>query len=111
MIQVARPGRFELPTLCLEGRRSIQLSYGRTSAVVILNHLSRLMIPIWRPLASAEGADALSAYAMDTSLATDLIPLKLQRQFNRRFFQNLGAPWSNWNRPNRILVRGSAERR
>jgi hypothetical protein len=27
---VARPGRFELPTLCLEGRRSIQLSYGRS---------------------------------------------------------------------------------
>ena len=26
---VARPGRLELPTLCLEGRRSIQLSYGR----------------------------------------------------------------------------------
>ena len=30
---MARPGRLELPTLCLEGRRSIQLSYGRTSRV------------------------------------------------------------------------------
>jgi hypothetical protein len=29
--KMARPGRFELPTLCLEGRRSIQLSYGRTT--------------------------------------------------------------------------------
>ncbi len=28
--EVARPGRLELPTLCLEGRRSIQLSYGRS---------------------------------------------------------------------------------
>jgi hypothetical protein len=26
---VARPERFELPTLCFEGRCSIQLSYGR----------------------------------------------------------------------------------
>lgn len=26
---LARPGRLELPTLCLEGRRSIRLSYGR----------------------------------------------------------------------------------
>jgi hypothetical protein len=29
-LEMARPGRFELPTLCLEGRRSIQLSYGRS---------------------------------------------------------------------------------
>src|SRR5882724_369212 len=28
--RVARPGRLELPTLCLEGRCSIQLSYGRS---------------------------------------------------------------------------------
>jgi hypothetical protein len=30
---MARPARLELATLCLEGRRSIQLSYGRTSRV------------------------------------------------------------------------------
>jgi hypothetical protein len=30
MVKVARPGRVELPTLCLEGRRSFQLSYGRS---------------------------------------------------------------------------------
>ena len=29
-IRLARPERFELPTLCFEGRCSIQLSYGRT---------------------------------------------------------------------------------
>jgi hypothetical protein len=31
LVIVARPGRVELPTLCLEGRRSIQLSYGRAA--------------------------------------------------------------------------------
>ena len=29
---MARPEGFEPPTLCLEGRRSFQLSYGRVSA-------------------------------------------------------------------------------
>jgi hypothetical protein len=28
---MARPERFELPTLCFEGRCSIQLSYGRVA--------------------------------------------------------------------------------
>src|ERR1700732_998845 len=30
--KLARPEGFEPPTLCLEGRRSFQLSYGRVSA-------------------------------------------------------------------------------
>jgi hypothetical protein len=38
---MARPGRVELPTLCLEGRRSIQLSYGRV-ARPSLSHLIQL---------------------------------------------------------------------
>jgi hypothetical protein len=37
--EVARPGRLELPTLCLEGRRSIQLSYGRIVTNVQHNKL------------------------------------------------------------------------
>ena len=38
---MARPGRFELPTLCLEGRRSIQLSYGRTSCTDFKSFIGR----------------------------------------------------------------------
>src|SRR6266851_7528429 len=30
---MARPGRLELPTLCLEGRCSIRLSYGRSRLI------------------------------------------------------------------------------
>ena len=30
MLEMARPAWLEHATLCLEGRRSIQLSYGRT---------------------------------------------------------------------------------
>ena len=36
--KMARPARFELATLCLEGRCSIQLSYGRMPSL-ILKHL------------------------------------------------------------------------
>src|SRR5574337_321044 len=31
---LARPGRLELPTYCLEGSRSIRLSYGRVKTAV-----------------------------------------------------------------------------
>jgi hypothetical protein len=35
--EMARPERFELPTLCFEGRCSIQLSYGRAVVSAILS--------------------------------------------------------------------------
>ena len=33
---MARPERLELPTLCFEGRCSIQLSYGRVTSNLII---------------------------------------------------------------------------
>jgi hypothetical protein len=38
---MARPARLELATLCLEGRRSIQLSYGRILGNSIISHYLR----------------------------------------------------------------------
>ena len=34
-IRMVRPARLELTTLCLEGRCSIQLSYGRTLSLLV----------------------------------------------------------------------------
>jgi hypothetical protein len=44
--KVARPGRLELPTLCLEGRRSIQLSYGRIVFSFYFSHLQTSLQPL-----------------------------------------------------------------
>src|SRR6267378_2088330 len=44
--EMARPGRLELPTLCLEGRRSIQLSYGR---VAYCNYITELEASVHLP--------------------------------------------------------------
>jgi len=68
--------------------------------MMILNHLPLVTIPFWRPLASAERADALCTELRTHPFATDLIPLKLQKQFDLRFLRNLGATWSKWNERN-----------
>jgi hypothetical protein len=43
---VARPERFELPTLWFEARCSIQLSYGRVDQIYMM--LARMAEKIWR---------------------------------------------------------------
>ena len=58
---MARPGRFELPTLCLEGRRSIQLSYGRT---VCYSDFRTLLAPINDFLAAGQVKSNCSKYSM-----------------------------------------------
>ena len=66
---MVRPERFELPTYCSGGNRSIQLSYGR--AVMILHEgirsrtstrasLHGAALACTRRLRGNEGADALS---------------------------------------------------
>jgi hypothetical protein len=62
MKEMARPGRLELPTLCLEGRRSVQLSYGR---LPLISHIAKASAtaaqperPIWLQRHSSGGMTA-----------------------------------------------------
>jgi len=84
-----------LPSL-LEGRRSIQLSYGRNSYVDSKSFIAKKSMILAR-LPSADRADAPCNCATCSSLATHLILLKLQSRLDSRFVRNLGATWSNWN--------------
>jgi hypothetical protein len=53
---MARPGRLELPTLCLEGRCSIQLSYGRI--LDCCPDLTRVAVSIRHPAFPGSSFDA-----------------------------------------------------
>jgi hypothetical protein len=50
---MARPEGFEPPTLCLEGRRSFQLSYGRIT--LILRHLCLTRTSFWSTTVRFDG--------------------------------------------------------
>ena len=80
----------------LEGRRSIQLSYGRASYVDSKSFIAKKST-ILAHLPSAERADALGNWATGTSSPTQLILLKLQNQFDVEFCRNRGATWSKRN--------------
>ena len=43
---MARPGRFELPTSCSGGKRSIQLSYGRAAKYFVKSSASFRSTPV-----------------------------------------------------------------
>ncbi len=78
---MARPGRFELPTLCLEGRRSIQLSYGR---VDYCNYITELEASVHLPFGRDSCCAQFCAHPVLTShlrphLRTDTA-LRLTRQ-------------------------------
>ena len=96
---MARPGRLELPTLCLEGRRSIQLSYGRAGYFDSKSFIARKSTILARLPSAERGRSIQVNYA--PVLGYTLILLKLQNRFGSRFFRNLGATWSNWNGRNR----------
>jgi hypothetical protein len=56
---MARPARLELATLCLEGRRSIQLSYGRIVIDFKANAVKRHIVLLAVPMLRGEGSPKL----------------------------------------------------
>jgi hypothetical protein len=44
LVRMARPERFELPTLWFEARCSIQLSYGRVPIIIVFPLLKHLAL-------------------------------------------------------------------
>ncbi len=93
---MVRPERFELPTLCFEGRCSIQLSYGRVPLLYLISwrkHQSsvRACMDIWT-LANraADGGTNLTVcrFAIVSRLRTILFRYSLlfaARKMARRF--------------------------
>jgi hypothetical protein len=78
----------------LEGRRSIQLSYGRSSCVDSKPFIAKKSMILGRsPLCRRGRRSTKLSYG--PILPIHLILLKLQNQFAFRFFRNLGATWSN----------------
>src|SRR5438445_13315009 len=88
--KVARPGRLELPTLCLEGRRSIQLSYGRTSCIDFKSFSGRYNTILAASSLCRRGRRS-TKLSYGPILAIHSTLLKLQNQFALRFFR---ASWS-----------------
>jgi hypothetical protein len=59
---MARPARLELATLCLEGRRSIQLSYGRSLPNLSQTEVLRPeFLPLFSPPFSVHSATGRGA--------------------------------------------------
>ena len=87
--ELARPEGFEPPTLCLEGRRSFQLSYGRD---VEFNNIIEFHASAPRSLGMplASGQNCASIKILGRNPATLLLITRLNKP-NRRGMKNYGT--------------------